>query len=92
MSAVKRIVLDVLKPHHPNILEFARIIAELNHDYRVKVTVAAVDEKTESAVVMIDGNSIEFDTIADTISNMGGSIHSIDEVEVTGAEFGAQAE
>ena len=29
MSAVKRIVLDVLKPHHPNVLDFARVIADL---------------------------------------------------------------
>ena len=84
MSAVKRIVLDVLKPHHPNALEFARLIADLKGDYRVKVTVSEVDEKTESTIVLIEGDDIEFDSIADAIANMGGSVHSIDEVEISG--------
>jgi len=84
MSAVKRVVLDVLKPHHPNVLDFARVIADLKDDYRVKVTVSEVDEKTESTIVRIDGDNIEFDAIADVIANMGGSVHSIDEVEIAG--------
>ena len=84
MTGVKRIVLDVLKPHHPTILELAKAIAGLGEDYRVSVTVDAVDEKTESVTAIIQGSGLEFDNIAETINGMGGSIHSIDEVEVTG--------
>ena len=35
MSLVKRIVLDVLKPHHPSAIEFSQAIAEVGDDYRV---------------------------------------------------------
>lgn len=85
MPSIKRIVLDVLKPHQPNALEFASLIANLEECYRVKVTVEEVDEKTESITLVIEAENIDFDKVVDTISNMGGSVHSIDEVEVTGS-------
>lgn len=85
MAFIKRIVLDVLKPHQPNALECATLIANLDSSYRVKVTVEEVDEKTESITVIIEGDNIHFNDVVDTISNMGGSLHSIDQVEVTGA-------
>lgn len=82
MVLIKKIVLDVLKPHHPNSLEFASFIAENSPCARVELTVAEVDEKTETVVILIEGENLEYDTIADAVSNMGGSIHSIDKVEV----------
>jgi len=82
MVSVKRIVLDVLKPHLPNALEFSRTIAGLGHDYRVHLTVIEVDEQTETLQVVVDGSAIDFDAVQTSINSMGGSIHSIDEVEV----------
>lgn len=82
MVFVKRLVLDVLKPHHPNALEFSRIIAEVGSDYQVTVTVNEVDEKTETLQVIIEGTAVDFDAIQIAINNLGGSLHSIDEVEV----------
>ena len=84
MPVVKRLVLDVLKPHHPNALELAKAIASLSSDYQVSLTITAVDEKTESAEVIIKGNDLNFDDISNVIGTMGGSIHSIDVVDVAG--------
>ena len=67
------------------ILELGKAIAALGEDYRVSITVDAVDEKTESVTAVIEGAALELEAIAETINGMGGSIHSIDEVEVTGA-------
>ena len=82
MVAVKRIVLDVLKPHQPNTLEFSRVIAEVGADYHVRVMVEEVDEQTETLQIVVEGNAIDFDAIQAVINNLGGSLHSIDEVEV----------
>ena len=82
MVFVKRIVLDVLKPHQPNALEFSRSIAEVGTDYRVRLMVMEVDESTETLQIEVEGKSIDFDAIQTAISSMGGSLHSIDEVEV----------
>jgi hypothetical protein len=82
MVSVKRMMLDVLKPHQPNGLEFARAIADKTTGASVKLTVAAVDERTESVVIVIEGESLDYDAIRGVIADLGGSIHSIDEVEV----------
>lgn len=82
MIRVTRIVLDVLKPHQPNGLEFAATITGKLPGARVKLTVTAVDEKTETVVVVLEGKDLSYDTIRDEIAALGGSIHSIDEVEV----------
>jgi hypothetical protein len=84
VSQVKHITLDVLKPHQPTVLELASAIAALAPDYRVDITVQAVDEKTESVLILIEGGDIELSAIDETIRSLGCSIHSIDRVEVVG--------
>ena len=85
MPLLKRIVLDVLKPHHPNALDLANAIAALSPDYRVSLNVTAVDEKTESAVVVVEGTAIDFETVRQAVTAMGGTVHSIDAVDVHGS-------
>jgi len=82
MIYVKRIVLDVLKPHQPNGLEFTSAIAEQSPGARVKLTVIEVDEQTETVLIDIEGQDLRYNEITEAISNMGGTVHSIDEVEV----------
>lgn len=82
MVVVKRIVLDVLKPHQPNVIEFSQAIAKVGFDYQVHLTVLEVDEHTETIVIDISSRSIDFDAIKAAIKEFGGSLHSIDEVEV----------
>jgi hypothetical protein len=82
MVLVKRLVLDVLKPHQPNALEFSQALARAGGDYRVCITVLEVDEKTETLKVVVEGDAIDFDAVQSGISDLGGSLHSIDEVEV----------
>lgn len=86
MPSVKRIVLDVLKPHHPNALDLASAIAALSPSYRVGVRITAVDEKTESAQVTIDGDAVQFEAVTQVIGSMGATVHSIDAVDVNGGE------
>lgn len=82
MVHIKRVVLDVLKPHNPNALDFTTAIAEKAPGCRIKLTVTAMDEKTETVIVVIEGEQVQFNVITEVISSLGGSIHSIDEVDV----------
>jgi hypothetical protein len=84
MSVIKRIVLDVLKPLHPDVLEFASAITDRHSGCRVRITVTEVDQKTETTVVEINGDDIPYADLLKTISSLGASVHSIDEVEVAG--------
>ncbi|MGD8590257.1 MAG: DUF211 domain-containing protein [Chromatiales bacterium] len=85
MARIRKLVLDVLKPHHPNALTFAASLADLGVDYRIKLTVVEVDEKTETTSLTLEGDDIQFDVIIEAIEKMGASMHSIDEVEVDSA-------
>jgi hypothetical protein len=86
MVSVKRLVLDVLKPHQPNALEFSMAIAEVGVDYCVHVTVLEVDENTETLQIEVAAKAIDFDAVQSAIADMGASLHSIDEVEVQSGE------
>ncbi|WP_456380837.1 DUF211 domain-containing protein [Thiolapillus sp.] len=84
MTNVQRIVLDILKPHQPNALEFASAIAGLGEGYKVHVRVLEVDEKTETLQVAIEGDALDFSLVTAAIDEIGASLHSIDEVLVAG--------
>ncbi len=82
MVSVKRVVLDVLKPHQPSALEFSKTIAAVGDDYEVHLTVLTMDEATETTQIVIESTAIDFKLVQDCINAMGGSLHSIDEVIV----------
>ena len=82
MVAVKRVVLDVLKPHLPGAIDFCRAIAEVDDGYRVSLTVLEMDENTQTLSLEIEASSIDFAAIQSVITGLGGSLHSIDQVEV----------
>jgi hypothetical protein len=83
MIYVKHLVLDILKPHQPNVLEFSSKLAETGQNYHVVLSVLEVDKHTETIQVAISAEHIDFDAIQQAISSMGGSLHSIDQVEVS---------
>ncbi len=82
MIHVTKLVLDVLKPHQPNALDFSCTVAEVGANYRVQLVVVEVDEHTETVRVRIEGDHLDFAAIEKAITGMGGSLHSIDEVDV----------
>lgn len=84
MASIKRVVLDVLKPRHPNIIDFAKTIADLGEGYRVVISVDEVDDKTESVMLSVAGENLDFEAIQQAIQALGGSLHSIDEIEAGG--------
>ena len=82
MVRVTRLILDVLKPHHPNGLEFSRAIADRVDQGVIRFSVAEVDENTETIVLAIEGKNIHYKKVEEAIRSLGASVHSIDEVEV----------
>ena len=86
MATIKRLVLDVLKPHSPSVVEFAQRIADENVGCRVQVTVSEVDEQTETLIVVLSGERIEFEAVENALRAMGASLHSVDDVEVVHGE------
>ncbi|HBA34989.1 MAG TPA: hypothetical protein DCZ12_12725, partial [Gammaproteobacteria bacterium] len=52
-------------------------------DYHVSLTVLEIDEATQTIQIEVTGDSINFEALQLTINEMGGSLHSIDVVEVS---------
>jgi hypothetical protein len=79
MGALRRLVLDTLKPHEPDIIEVAQRISELSGVDSVNVSLYEIDRKVENAKITIEGQDIQYLEVKDLIQDMGASIHSIDE-------------
>jgi hypothetical protein len=75
-------VLDVLKPHEPPIHELASKLASLQGIDRASISLAEIDQSTESIKVSIDGTGIAIESVRKTLEELGAVIHSIDEVSV----------
>jgi len=80
LSDIKRLVLDVLKPHHPSIIELSKRLGALNGVTGVNCTLEEVDQETESIKITIEGTAIDFTSIEQTITESGAVIHSVDSV------------
>jgi hypothetical protein len=75
---IKRLIIDVLKPHEPSIVVFAEQISELDGIGGITIKVHEIDEKTETLAVAVEGKDLDFEDIKEAIEKLGGSVHSID--------------
>ena len=80
MGKIRRLVLDVLKPMEPNIIELAEMLSRDEGVSAVNISVVEIDLKVENAKITIEGDNIIYDRIRNIVQDMGGAIHSIDEV------------
>lgn len=80
MTDIKKLVLDVLKPHNPSIIELSRRIASIHGVVGVNCTIDEVDQETESLKITIEGNAIDYEKVEATVREMGAVIHSVDSV------------
>lgn len=86
MAKIRRLVLDTLKPHEPNIIDLADALGEIIGVSAVNISIYELDRKVENAKITIEGEDISFEKVSAVIVDMGGTIHSIDEV-VAGKEI-----
>ena len=77
---IRRLVLDVLKPHDPDLLEFTGRLGDLEGVEGATAKVVEMDENVQTVRVALEGPDLVYDAIEAEISDLGGSIHSTDEV------------
>ncbi|WP_435364976.1 DUF211 domain-containing protein [Haloarchaeobius sp. DYHT-AS-18] len=80
MPPIRRLVLDVLKPHDPNAVRYARGVAGLDGVEGVNVVLVETDRQVETVKLTVEGSEISFETVRKRVEDLGGSVHSIDEV------------
>jgi hypothetical protein len=80
MGNLRRLVLDVLKPLEPSIVELAQILGDLDGVDGVNISIYEIDRRVENAKITIEGHDLAYEVIIELIGENGGAVHSIDEV------------
>ena len=78
--SLSKLVLDVLKPHVPDLIDFCRVLSAVDGVSRVSAVVVEVDVETDTVKITIEGRDIDFEKVKERVKEMGAAIHSVDEV------------
>src|SRR5438876_9408884 len=78
LSDIKRIVLDVLKPHKPSLVDMSMRLSGLKGVDAANLTLHELDQETESVKVTIEGPSVNYPSLEETLLEIGAVIHSAD--------------
>ncbi|MFC4541324.1 DUF211 domain-containing protein [Halosolutus amylolyticus] len=77
---IRRLVLDVLKPHEPDILAFADAAADCAGVDAVNVDLVETDREVQNLKLTIEGDDVDATAVEAAIGDLGGTVHSIDQV------------
>jgi len=80
LANIRRLVLDVLKPHSPNLVDLATQLADLDGIEGVDISLKEMDQKVENVKITCEGENINFEKVERVIMQNGASIHSLDKV------------
>ncbi|MEF8843779.1 MAG: DUF211 domain-containing protein [Haloarculaceae archaeon] len=80
MATVRRLVVDVLKPHDPPLVEFTRQVSEVDCVGGVTATLIELDQEVQNVKLTFEGESLDPETIEERIEELGATVHSVDQV------------
>lgn len=80
MAPVRRLVVDLLKPHDPDIVRLTRHVADCDGVAGVNAALVETDREVQTLKLTIVGDDVAEQTVYDTIEGLGATVHSVDEV------------
>jgi len=80
--AVRRILMDALKPRELSIVELAKALGSVDEKAEIEIVVSEVDAKTETLKVTIKGWNIDYKSVSKIMDQYGVSVRGIDEINV----------
>ncbi len=80
MAPTRRLVIDVLKPHEPTLIEFTDQITDTEGVDAVTASLIELDQEVQNIKVSIEGEDLTLETVEETVDHLGGTVHSVDEV------------
>jgi len=86
---LRRLVLDVLKPYSPNIVDLSEKLVGLSDVEYVNIILYEIESNNpvENVKVIIDGSNLNFEMIKKAIEAYDGLIHSVDKVGAGGDNY-----
>ncbi|MFC4357492.1 DUF211 domain-containing protein [Halobium salinum] len=82
MADVTRLVLDLLKPHDPDLVEFSNGVAESPSVEGLNTTLIETDREVQNVKLTVEGDAVDAAEVEAAVEDLGGTVHSIDEVTV----------
>jgi hypothetical protein len=79
MAPLRKLVLDVLKPHEPPMRTLARRVAEMAAVDAATADLVEIDEEVREVTLTVEGDSLDHDEIVALVEELGGSVHSVDQ-------------
>jgi len=80
MAPVRRLVVDVLKPHEPPLPDFTGQLADLDSVAGVTASLVELDQEVQNVKFTFEGEALAVDAVEAAIEEQGGSVHSVDQV------------
>ena len=80
MADLRRIVIDVLKPHDPPIVQFTERIAGAASVEGVSVSLVELDQDVQNVKLTVEGEAVDYESVEASIEELGATVHSVDEV------------
>lgn len=81
-SLISRLVLDILKPHLPSLVDFSMEVSRVRGVEKVNAVLVEVDAETDSIKLTVEGKGIDYEELESVVKRLGAAIHSVDEVVV----------
>jgi hypothetical protein len=80
MAPIRRLVLDVLKPSEAPTVSFAREVTGLDGVDAAAAHLVETDREVQNIVLVVEGSDVDYDGVVERVENLGGTLHSVDEV------------
>lgn len=80
MAPLRRLVVDVLKPHDPPLVEFTDRVAEIDTVEGVTASLIELDKEVQNVKLTVEGPDLEVAAIEKAIEELGATVHSVDQV------------
>ena len=80
MAPVRRLVVDVLKPHEPPLPTFAEQVADVRSVDAVCASLLELDAEVQNVKLTFEGEDVDFVVVEEAITDLGGTVHSVDQV------------
>jgi hypothetical protein len=78
MASVRRLVLDVLKPHDPPLVDFTDQLSRVAGVAGATCVLVELDREVQNVEVTLEGEGLDLGTVEETIDGLGGTVHSVD--------------
>ena len=80
MAPVRRLVVDVLKPHDPSLVAFTEHVTEADSVAGATCSLIELDKEVQNVKLTFAGEDLQTAAVEAAIEDIGGTVHSIDQV------------